>query len=128
MIFTITPLYAIPLILIYLVLWIRVTSARSHYNVSIGNSNNDELLLLIRQHGNCFEWASMNLIMMMLAEGHGASNLYLHIAGSLMLIGRVLHPFGLKINNATHILRIIGNSANMLSVLACLIGLGLTFI
>jgi len=128
MLFSITPLYAIPISIIYLLLWFRTTVARGTFCVSIGHSNNEELLLRIRQHGNCAEWSSFILIIMMLGEGTGIPAVYLHIGGMLLLAGRVFHPFGLKVDNGMHPLRIIGNSLNLIAVFACLIGITLEII
>ena len=41
----------------------------------------------------------------------------MHITGALLVLGRLAHPFGLKAEKATHVLRIVGNSANILATL-----------
>jgi uncharacterized membrane protein YecN with MAPEG domain len=128
MTFETTPLYALPLALIYLILWIRVTSMRAGLGVSIGDGGNMELLHRIRQHGNCAEWCSFVLILMILAEGMGAPALYLHISGALLLIGRIAHPFGLKIANAGHPLRYVGNGTNILAALNAMVCLGVNIL
>lgn len=128
MIFTVTPLYALPLAAIYLVLWFRVTSYRSVVGTSIGDGGNSTLLLRMRQHGNCSEWSSFILILMILAEGMNAPDLYLHISGALLLIGRIAHPFGLKIDNAAHPLRYVGNGTNILAALNAMVCLGVNIL
>ncbi len=117
MIFTVTPLYALAVAGIYMVLWMRVTAKRGGMGQSIGDGGDADLLLRIRQHGNCHEWSSFLLILMILAEGMGAPSLYLHIGGVLLLVGRIAHPFGLKKDNASHVLRYVGNGTNMLATL-----------
>jgi uncharacterized protein len=124
MTFEVTPLYALPVALIYLALWFRVTAMRSALGISIGDNNNPLLLQRIRQHGNCAEWSFFILILMILAEGMAAPALYLHISGGLLLLGRIAHPFGLKTDNAGHILRYVGNGSNILASLNALICLG----
>jgi uncharacterized protein len=52
---------------------------------------------------------------MVLAELQGVGSLWLHAAGALLVIGRVAHPFGLKIDSAEHPLRYVGNSTNLLA-------------
>ncbi|MFY0660010.1 MAG: MAPEG family protein [Shimia sp.] len=128
MIFTVTPIYALLASLIYMVLWTRVTSKRSALGQSIGDGGDSDLLLRIRQHGNCAEWISFLLILMILAEGMGAPALYLHISGVLLLIGRVAHPFGLKKDNASHVLRYVGNGTNMLATLNVMVCLGVNIL
>ncbi len=128
MTFVVTPLYALPVAAIYLILWFRVTAMRSGQSVSIGDANNPELLQRIRQHGNCAEWSFFILILMILAEGMSAPAIYLHISGGLLLLGRIAHPFGLKIDNAGHPLRYVGNGTNILAALNAMICLGVNIL
>ncbi len=121
MLFTTTPVYALAVSIVYMVLWFRVTSFRGSNGISIGDGGNAALLLRTRQHGNCAEWSSFLLILMILAEGIGAPALYLHITGALLLIGRIAHPFGLKIDNAGHPLRYVGNGTNILATLVVMV-------
>lgn len=123
--FPITSLYAIPLAVIFLALWIGVTKTRSALDVSIGDAGNIDLHERIRRHGNFAEWVPMILILMVLAEGQGAGPLWLHAAGVLVVVGRIVHPLGLRADNATHPLRIAGNSACILATLTLTIALAL---
>ena len=126
MAFQTTALYALPLALLGLVLWFRVTSMRAALKVSIGDAGNPVLHERIRQHGNFIEWAPMVLVLMLLAEGNGAGALWLHAAGGLLLLGRLIHPFGLKAGNAGHPLRYVGNSASLLAMAIVMVSLALT--
>ena len=128
MIFSVTPIYALPVAAIYIILWMRVTMLRSATGTSIGDANNPALLHRIRQHGNCAEWTFFILILMILAEGMGAPKMYLHISGALLLIGRIAHPFGLKIDNASHPLRYVGNVTNLLAALNAMVCLGVNIL
>jgi uncharacterized membrane protein YecN with MAPEG domain len=128
MVFAITPLYALPVAAIYLVLWFRVSALRGAGNVSYGDGGDAELLRRIRQHGNCAEWAGFVLILMMLAEGMGAPALWLHAAGALLLVGRIAHPFGLVAGNAGHPLRYVGNGTNLLAAVAAMAAIGLMIV
>lgn len=115
--FDVTALYALPLAAIYLVLWFGVSSMRSALKLSIGDGGDRGMLLRMRRHGNFVEWVPMVLILMILAEGMGAPDMYLHVTGLLLLIGRIAHPFGLKADNAGHPLRYVGNGTNILATL-----------
>ncbi|MEM5503163.1 MAPEG family protein, partial [Ahrensia kielensis] len=121
MIFVVTPLYALPVAAIYLALWMRVSAMRAATGVSFGDGGNAALLQRIRQHGNCAEWMSFVLILMMLAEGLGAPAIWLHVSGVLLLIGRIAHPFGLKADTAGHPLRYVGNGSNILAALTAMV-------
>ncbi len=121
MTFVVTPLYTLPLCLIFLILWMRVSSLRSATGISFGDGNNPELLHRMRQHGNFIEWVPLVLVVMTLAEGMGAPAIYLHVSGILLVVGRIAHPFGLRPGNAGHPLRYLGNGTNILALLsACL--------
>ena len=122
MLFPVTALYALPLTLLCLVLWVRVSSARARLKVSIGDAGNTALHEAIRRHGNFIEWVALALPLMLIAEGNGAWPAGLHAAGALLVLGRLIHPFGLSAANASHPLRIIGNTASLLTTL-CLVGL-----
>lgn len=122
--FTVTPIYALAIAVIYMVLWMRVAAKRGEMKQSIGDGGDQDLLLRIRQHGNCAEWSSFLLILMILAEGMGTPDLYLHIGGVLLVLGRIAHPFGLKKDDAGHVLRYVGNSSNMLATLNLMVCLG----
>lgn len=123
MVFSVTPIYALALVPIFLVLWIKVSSTRAASGVSFGDGGNPALLHRMRQHGNFIEWVPFVLILMILAEGMGTSAIYLHISGVLLVIGRIAHPFGLKPDNAGHPLRYVGNGSNLLAVLVASAGI-----
>lgn len=125
MTFPITTLYALPLILIFLALFFRVSARRAEMKTSIGNGGDALLHERIRQHGNFVEWVPLTLVLLALAEAGGANSVALHSAGGLAVLGRLLHPLGLKADNPAHPLRILGNSSNLLAIaiLAVLIGM-----
>ncbi len=117
MAFDTTALYALPLALLGLILWFRVTLMRASLKVSIGDAGHPALHERIRQHGNFIEWAPWVVLLMALAEGNGAGDLWLHASGALLLAGRLIHPLGLKAGNAAHPARYIGNTASLLALL-----------
>ncbi|MDN2584224.1 MAPEG family protein [Aquibium sp. ELW1220] len=117
MLFEVTGLYALPLALLYLALWLRVSATRARLKISIGDGGNTSLLENIRKHGNFVEWVSVVLILMVIAEGNGAAPLWLHVSGALLVAGRIVHPFGLTATDPAHPLRIVGNSASLLAAL-----------
>jgi uncharacterized protein len=112
----ITTLYALPLILIWFILWVRVAKSRAEHKVSIGDGGSKDLLLRIRHHGNFIEWVPFVLILMALAELQGAPHTWIYAAGALLVLGRVVHPFGLKADIPDDPLRYVGNGSNWLAV------------
>ena len=128
MVFSVTPIYALAVAGIYLVLWYGVTAMRGSMRLSIGDAGDQTLLLRIRQHGNCAEWSSFVLILMILGEGVNTSAGYLHASGALLLAGRVAHPFGLKVAQADHLLRYLGNGTNILAALTMMVCLAIALL
>lgn len=121
----ITSLYALPLILIFLTLFFRVSGKRTELKASIGHADDAALHERIRHHGNFVEWVPFVLILLALAEANGGNSVALHTAGGFLVMGRILHPFGLKADNPTHILRIAGNSLNLLACVILLVVLAM---
>lgn len=119
--FPITTLYALPLILIFIVLFFRVSGKRTELKASIGHANDAALHERIRHHGNFVEWVPFVLLLLALAEANGGNSIALHCAGGFLVLGRILHPFGLKADNPTHVLRIMGNSLNLLATVILLV-------
>ena len=119
----VTSLYAIPLAIIYFVLIMQVIFLRSSLSLSIGDGGNKDLHERIRRHGNFVEWVPMVLILLLVAEARGTGTLWLHAAGALLTIGRVLHPLGLKADAPTHPLRIAGNVGAMLATIILIVSL-----
>lgn len=126
--FSVTSLYALPVALVYLVLWFRVSSVRGALNMSIGDGGNALLMQRIRQHGNCAEWSAFVLILMILAEGMGTPALWLHICGGLLVAGRIAHPFGLTPESAGHPLRYVGNGTNLVAAVIAMTAIALALV
>ncbi len=121
MIFSVTPIYTLVVALIWLILWFRVRNRRAELKQSIGDGGDAELLLRIRQHGNCSEWAGFLLLLMIVAEGSGATGVFLHISGVLLIIGRIAHPFGLKTDVSGHPMRYVGNATNLVAAVVLIV-------
>jgi hypothetical protein len=123
--FPVTTLYALPLIPIFLVLFLRVSGKRTELKASIGHANDADLHERIRHHGNFVEWVPFVLILLALAEANGGNSIALHCAGGFLVLGRILHPFGLRADNPAHVLRIAGNSLNLLAAVILFVVLAL---
>lgn len=121
---TVTSLYAVLLTVGMLILFVMVSKIRASAGVSIGDGGNVQLLERIRRHGNFMEWVPITLILMTLAEVQGVSSSWLHAAGILTVVGRIIHPFGLRANAPAHPLRIIGNSGDFLAMFILITALG----
>jgi uncharacterized protein len=104
----ITALYAALLTPVLLFLTFRVIGARRSGKVEIGDGNDRELLRRMRVHANFIETVPMALILLGLAESLKASGLALHVLGAVLLIGRVIHAYGLSQTPHIMPLRFVG--------------------
>ena len=93
---SITPLYAAPLALLFLILSLRVIGRRRTLRVGLGDGGDGELQRRIRVAANCAEYVPLVLILMLLAELQGAPHFILHATGAALLAGRALHAYGVS--------------------------------
>ena len=92
----ITPLYAGPLALLYLILAMRVMGRRRALRIALGDGGDADLARRIRVAANCSEYVPMALILMALVEMQGAPHWLLHFIGITLLAGRILHAYGVS--------------------------------
>ena len=112
----ITGIYAGILGIIFIILSMRVSGERMKVKSSIG-SDHPSLLEKIRGHGNFTEWVPITLILMVIFEINSGKAIYLHMAGVILILSRVLHVFGVKHNVMPHPLRAAGATLNLLLIL-----------
>ncbi len=94
------------LALLYIALSARVVMGRAKSKISLGDdaatsasygdgSATPPLLTAIRGHGNFAEYVPLALILLAIVEASGAAYFLCLILAAMLLIGRILHPFGL---------------------------------
>ena len=115
---TITPLYAALLGLVLLVLSGRVIAVvRAKGEVGLGDGGNPDYLTIVRTQGNFIEYVPMILILIGFAEAGGASGTWIHGLGGTLLVGRILHPFGMSPDPKPNPFRFVGTLATLLVLL-----------
>ncbi len=124
---TFTTYYAIGFAVLMLVLWMNVVRLRAANHISLGYGDDPTLHERMRQHGNFVEWVPLTLILLGLAELRGTEALWLHVCGGLGLAGRVIHPFGIKHDNAALPARMVGSIANLGALIGLIVLLALSF-
>ncbi|MEM7269138.1 MAG: MAPEG family protein [Pseudomonadota bacterium] len=88
---SITALYGGLLALVYLWLTAMVVRHRRSKRISLGDGGDHAVEKSIRGQGNAAEQIPIAVIVMGLAEVMGTSPIALHIAGLMLLIGRIAH-------------------------------------
>jgi hypothetical protein len=120
----ITALYAGLLAPILVYLAVRVIGRRRDARIGIGHGEDMELLRRIRVHANFAEYVPMALVLMALAEGLKVAPLLLHGLGVTLLVGRLLHAYGVSQPKENLSIRVAGMTATfavlIVGALVCL--------
>jgi len=121
MVLYITGFYAAAIALLTLFLSLSVSALRAKTGISILHGENIALAERIRRHGNLVESAPLVLILMGVAELGGAPALWLYVAGTALLAGRILHPIGLSAARPKSPVRIAGGMLTTAAILVCIV-------
>ena len=117
----ITGIYAALAALLIIVLSFRVISRRFSKKVGIGDGGDPELARCIRVHANAIENLPFGLLLLLLVEWNQTLPMLVHGFGIALIVGRVLHAFGLSRSSGTSPGRLIG----MLLTIATQLGMAL---
>ncbi len=102
--------------LLLVVLTFRVIARRRGAKVGIGDGGDKELLRRVRVHGNAIETLPIGLLLLVALELFGLPAMWLHIFGSSLLAGRVLHAWGLSGSAGTSVGRMVGMLLTLISI------------
>jgi len=123
----VTGLYAGLLGLYFVWLATRVIKARRTYRVPLGTSHR-VVERAARAHGNFAEYVPLALLLMMLGEINGLPDPALHVLGTLLLAGRILHATGIAQEPENFRWRVLGMSLTFVVIgvaAAALLGLAI---
>lgn len=93
---SVTTLYTALLALMFCALSLRVVLLRSRLKASFGDADDARLRRATRAHGNFAEYVPLALMLLLMLELAGRHSMWLHAAGSLLLVSRAAHAFGLS--------------------------------
>lgn len=115
----ITLFYASVLAILFLALSVRVVLLRRRFRVGVGTGDQQLLELAVRTHANFSEYVPLALVMLLTLElWTGAPVLLLHLLGSMLVVGRVLHGLvGLNRSAGTSPGRFLGTLLTWLMLL-----------
>jgi hypothetical protein len=121
----ITAFYAALLAALFVYLSVRVIGQRGRAKVEIGPGQDPELFRRMRVHANFAEYVPMALVLLALAESIKAPTMLLHGLGILLVVGRILHAYGLSRSPQIARLRVLGVALTFvvfaISALACFV-------
>lgn len=121
MVITVTSLYAIALTLIYIVLMLRVVIERRTHKFAYGDNGSPRVQAKIRACANWAEVVPIALILMLIAELNDAPHLGMHLAGGILLIGRMMHGYSMSFVPKQIKLRMWGMLLTLIAVVTLLI-------
>lgn len=105
------------LALLAIVLSYGVVKIRQSTKIGIGDGDNKDLFKQMRIQANMLENLLPFSILYVLAELNGHSTLYMHIVGSVFLISRILHAYGMTKTAGVSFGRYYGTLGTWLSIL-----------
>lgn len=117
MLLPITGFYAALLGLLIIVLILRIVAKRWKHRIGVGDGGEKSLLLAIRAHGNAIETIPIALILLAALELNKGSAMTLHIFGATLLVGRLLHAFGLSRSPKVSVGRFVGTVLTLTVIL-----------
>jgi len=117
MVFNVMPLYAGLLGLLFVIFTLRVAFYRVKNKVSLGDAGDKELLKRIRGQANFTETVPIALILLLLMEACGATDVWLHSLGTVLVLGRLSHYLQLTGKLKSLLFRMGGMLATLISVL-----------
>jgi uncharacterized membrane protein YecN with MAPEG domain len=107
---TVTPLYGGLLAIWFLILSVRVILGRvGPGKPSLGDGGSPDMLRRIRGHANFSEYVPLFVLLIALLELSGQPKWVLHILGSVLLAGRLLHGYAFSFTQD----HVLGRSAGI---------------
>ncbi|MBD2108087.1 MAPEG family protein [Nodosilinea sp. FACHB-13] len=120
----IVPIYAALLGIVFFILSIRVVRLRRSLKIALGDSSNPIMLRAMRVQSNFAEYVPLCLILLGFAELQGTFPIVMHVLGIGLLLGRILHAYGVSQTKENFRFRVIG----MALTFTCLLSTCVTLI
>ncbi|MGF1461980.1 MAG: MAPEG family protein [Maricaulaceae bacterium] len=108
-------------LIVLVVLAARVSLARTKHQVALGDGGQDSVERRIRAHGNATEFVPAALVGLGAMAGLGAPAIAIHALGGTLLVGRLLHAWGLAKGRGRTFGRFVGTILTI-TVYVCLAG------
>ena len=123
MLVIITSLYAALLAIIWFVLFGAVGRLHGKHNISLGDGGLADMIVANRRHMNFVESVPLALILILLVDLNGGSATWVHALGIVLVVSRIIHPFGLSIETMNTPARVIGAGGTVFVILGAAITL-----
>jgi uncharacterized membrane protein YecN with MAPEG domain len=104
----VTSLYAALLGILFVALSLRTLRLRRSLRIAVGDAGNPAMLRAMRVHSNFAEYVPIALLLIYLGEAQGANRLLVHALGLALLVGRVVHAYGVSQAKEDYRFRVTG--------------------
>ncbi len=116
---TYTPIYAALLAILVILLGARVIKFRRKEKVGLGHEKGSTAMVCaVRAHANAVENIPLALVLLLMLELNQLQPWLLHVLGLMLLVGRVLHAWGMSSFGGVSFGRFYGMVLTWLSILA----------
>ena len=95
-----------------------VGTTRGRLKIPLGDGGKPELIVANRRHMNFVENVPILITLLAVIELNGAPKLWIHVMGIALVAARLVHPFGLNMDNMSSPARIFGAAVTALVTLA----------
>jgi len=104
----VTPLYAAVLGLFFAFLSVRTMRLRREFQVALGDGKQPDLLRAARVHANFAEYVPISLLLIYFLEIYTGSYWWIHALCIALLVGRIIHAYGVSQPEENYNFRRIG--------------------
>ena len=108
MLLTIVPVFSAFFAVMFVLLSINVIRARRKHKVGIGTGRNKSVERAMRVHANFAEYVPFALLLVALLELNKSNSLLLMGLCSVLLVGRLVHAYGVSMENERFAFRVSG--------------------
>ena len=119
----VTPIYAAILGFVFVAISVRTILVRRKLQVAIGDGDQPLLARAARVHANFAEYVPLSLILIYFLETYSVSKLWIHLLCITLVIGRVIHAFGVSQAKENYRYRVTGMALTFTAILSASLGL-----
>ena len=119
----ITPAYAAIFAFIFVALSVRTLRLRGQLRDAIGHGNEPKLERATRAHANFAEYVPISILLIYFLEIHTVSSIWIHLLCTVLLVGRIVHAYGVSQVSEDHRYRVTGMSLTFAVIISVSIGI-----
>jgi len=114
----IVPIYAALLALVFVALSVRTLRLRRRLRIAVGDAGDKTMLRAMRVHANFAEYVPLTLLILHFAEAGGAMPVLVHLLCGALVVGRIVHAYGVSRRQEDFRFRVLGMSLTFCALIA----------